>query len=112
MKEIYKEIDTNLIYCTLKSNINITTLLDSNIKSLLFVYGESSIKSNGIYNDLIFKLNKMQLKITEYENVHYIPTQTKINNTIKGFKNINFDGILCVGRKFSNRYIKIYIPIF
>jgi len=72
-------------------------LKDSDIKKVLLVYGEGSIKKNGIYNRIIDSLDNNNIEFEELSGVVSNPLLSKVNEGIKLAKDNKVEAILGVG---------------
>lgn len=84
-------------------------------KKVLLVYGKSSIKQNGIYNDVIKQLSSINAEVFEYSGIKSNPVIEDVDAAaLLGMKN-NVDVILAVGGGSvidSAKIISIAIPEF
>lgn len=66
-------------------------------KKVLFLYGQQSIKKNGLYEKVISALNKEKIEFVELFGVKPNPVIEKVNEAIELCKKENVDFILAVG---------------
>ncbi len=66
-------------------------------KNVLLVYGQGSIKKNGIYDQVLDSLKKVELNITEFNNVRPNPTLSHVRKGIELAGKNNIDIIVAVG---------------
>ncbi|MBN1299555.1 MAG: iron-containing alcohol dehydrogenase [Actinobacteria bacterium] len=66
-------------------------------KKLLLVYGQSSIKKNGVYDKVVKSLDAAGLKYTEFSGVKSNPVLSHVNKGIEIAKKENVDFVLAVG---------------
>lgn len=66
-------------------------------KNVLLVYGESSIKTNGIYNQVTKSLAESDIKWIDFGGVKSNPLLSKVQEGISIFKKKKLDAILAVG---------------
>jgi len=82
-------------------------------KKVLLVYGQQSIKKNGIYNAVIAQLNLTGAEIFEYSGIKSNPVITAVNEAAELGRKNNIDVILAVGGGSvidSSKIISITIP--
>ncbi len=72
-------------------------LITNNVKKLLLVYGMSSIKKNGIYDEVIKICSKLNITVYEESNVRPNPEMASVNRGVKKVKEHNIDFILAAG---------------
>lgn len=65
--------------------------------SVMFAYGGGSIKSNGIYDEIIAILNANNKHIVEFSGIMPNPTYAKVQEGVKIARENNVDLILAVG---------------
>ena len=70
---------------------------ESNIKSVLLLYGTGSIKKNGLYERVITSLNQHGIAYEELSDVVSNPLLSKVNEGITLVKEKQIDAILGVG---------------
>ncbi|MBM7702514.1 iron-containing alcohol dehydrogenase [Metabacillus iocasae] len=74
----------------------LSTLLEKNTRVLL-VYGGGSIKRNGVYDDVIKELNKIDASVFELNGVEPNPRLTTVHKGVELCQTHNIDFILAVG---------------
>jgi len=72
-------------------------LLDNNVSKLLLVYGLSSIKKNGIYDDIMKICTKLNIEVIEESGVRPNPEMDSVNSGVRKVKDHNIDFILAAG---------------
>ncbi len=72
-------------------------LEQSGIKKVLLVYGQGSIKKNGLYSRIIDSLDKKNIEFEELSGVVSNPLLSKVNEGIKLAKDHKVEAILGVG---------------
>jgi len=72
-------------------------LVDNKVSKLLLVYGMSSIKKNGIYDEIINICKRINIKVIEESGVRPNPEMKSINSGIKKVRENNVDFILAAG---------------
>ncbi|OEH94034.1 iron-containing alcohol dehydrogenase [Bacillus solimangrovi] len=75
----------------------LTTELEHYDKKVLLVYGGGSIKRNGVYDDVVNELKKIDAEIYELSGVESNPRLTTVYEGIEMCKNDKIDFILAVG---------------
>ncbi|MGL4521484.1 MAG: iron-containing alcohol dehydrogenase [Bacilli bacterium] len=75
---------------------NLNTLVPTNAKILL-VYGSGSVKTNGVYEEVINQLNIINATLFELADVEPNPRLTTVEKGIEICKNEGIDFILAVG---------------
>ncbi|HSW68405.1 MAG TPA: iron-containing alcohol dehydrogenase [Bacteroidales bacterium] len=81
---------------------------------VLFVYGKGSIKSNGIYDQVISQLNAAGIKITEYGGIKPNPVVEDVDAAAVLGRNNHVDMIIAVGGGSvidSAKAISLAIPV-
>lgn len=68
-----------------------------NFKNILLIYGKSSIKKIGLYDDVVNSLNKHNINFLEFSGVEPNPKLSFVNNVLKEIKGKPIDMILAVG---------------
>ncbi|MGI8315708.1 iron-containing alcohol dehydrogenase [Halobacillus mangrovi] len=66
-------------------------------KNVLLVYGGGSIKKNGVYDQVLDQLNKVEVQIHELPGVEPNPKLTTVYKGVEICKNENIDFLLAVG---------------
>ncbi|UXH43596.1 iron-containing alcohol dehydrogenase [Rossellomorea vietnamensis] len=74
----------------------LSSILDKGLKVLL-VYGGGSIKRNGVYNDVMTELGKMDANVFELKGVEPNPRLTNVRKGVDICKKEGIDFILAVG---------------
>lgn len=72
-------------------------LLDYNVKKLLLVYGKSSIKTLGIYDELIKVTKKLKIEVFEETNVRANPEISSVKSGAKTCIDNDVDFVLAAG---------------
>jgi butanol dehydrogenase len=67
------------------------------VKKVLFLYGHSSIKKNGVYEDVIAELNKANISFVEFSGIDPNPRYTSVLEAAKVCRDQGIDFILAVG---------------
>ncbi|MBI9039358.1 MAG: iron-containing alcohol dehydrogenase [Bacteroidales bacterium] len=83
-------------------------------KNVLFIYGKGSIKSNGIYQQVINQLNLFDLQYVEYHGIKANPIIEDVDKAAKLGKRNNVDVILAVGGGSvidTAKIVSIAIPV-
>ena len=68
-----------------------------NVKRLLLVYGKNSIKNLGIYNQVIFICNKLEIQVFEESNVRPNPEMSSVRSGINKCREHEVDFVLAAG---------------
>ncbi|WP_345244354.1 iron-containing alcohol dehydrogenase [Pontibacillus salipaludis] len=71
--------------------------IPSDVKNVLLVYGGGSIKKNGLYDQVVNKLNDMNVTITELAGVEPNPRLATVKKGVQLAKENNIDFLLAVG---------------
>ncbi|MCD5325126.1 MULTISPECIES: iron-containing alcohol dehydrogenase [Pontibacillus] len=71
--------------------------IPSDVKNVLLVYGGGSIKKNGLYDQVVNKLNNMNVTITELAGVEPNPRLATVKKGVELAKENNIDFMLAVG---------------
>ncbi|QSS99395.1 iron-containing alcohol dehydrogenase [Pontibacillus sp. ALD_SL1] len=71
--------------------------IPSDVKNVLLVYGGGSIKKNGLYDQVVNKLNDMSVNITELAGVEPNPRLATVKKGVELAKENNIDFLLAVG---------------
>ncbi|KGP91697.1 butanol dehydrogenase [Pontibacillus chungwhensis BH030062] len=71
--------------------------IPSDAKNVLLVYGGGSIKKNGLYDQVVNKLNDMNVTITELAGVEPNPRLATVKKGVELAKENNIDFLLAVG---------------
>ncbi len=66
-------------------------------KSVLLLYGGGSIKKNGVYDDVVNILGKLDCKVTEFPGIEPNPHYETCMKAMEAVRNNNVDLILAVG---------------
>ncbi|WP_433742267.1 iron-containing alcohol dehydrogenase [Falsibacillus pallidus] len=74
----------------------LSSILEKGLKILL-VYGGGSIKRNGVYNDVMGQLNKLDAEVFELSGVEPNPRLTTVRKGVELCKKEDIDFILAVG---------------
>lgn len=69
----------------------------NNIKKILMIYGEKSIKKNGIYEKVIKSLKDNDIEYYDGPGVQCNPVLSKVHRLIELGKEKNIEGVLAVG---------------
>lgn len=77
-------------------------------KNILFIYGQNSIKKNGLYDKIFDILIKCGKNIYEISGVMPNPTKEKVVSELNKLKNKSIDLILCVGGGSVIDYAKAF----
>ena len=72
-------------------------LQEFNVKKMLLVYGRSSIKNNGIYNQITSICNRLGIKIFEESNVRPNPDISSVRSGVNTCKDNSIDFVLAAG---------------
>jgi len=83
-------------------------------KNVLFIYGKGSIKSNGIYQQVIDQLNLFDLQYVEYHGIKANPIIEDVDKAAELGKRNNVDVILAVGGGSvidTAKIVSIAIPV-
>ncbi|MEZ0322731.1 MAG: iron-containing alcohol dehydrogenase, partial [Hydrogenothermaceae bacterium] len=72
-------------------------LKSDGIKKVLFVYGQSSIKKTGLYDDIVKSLTESSIEFVEHPGVKPNPVLSHTREGIEKAKKYNVDAILSVG---------------
>ncbi len=83
-------------------------------KKVLLIYGKGSIKSNGIYQQVIDQLNLFDLRYVEYHGIKANPIIEDVDKAAELGRNNNVDMILAVGGGSvidSAKLVSIAIPV-
>lgn len=67
------------------------------VKKVLFLYGKNSIKTNGVYDDVVNSLKENNIEFVEVAGVKPNPVLSKVKEGIMISKLEKVDGILAVG---------------
>src|SRR4051794_37546059 len=67
------------------------------LKKVLLVYGGGSIKKNGVYDDVMNELKKVDATVIEFPNVEPNPRLTTVHRGIEICKNEGIEFLLAVG---------------
>ncbi|WP_373036810.1 iron-containing alcohol dehydrogenase, partial [Sulfurimonas sp.] len=70
---------------------------ETNIESVLLVYGTGSIKKNGLYERVIASLKNSGISYEELDGVVSNPLLSRVNDGIKIVKDKNIQAVLGVG---------------
>ena len=71
--------------------------IENKYKNVLVVYGQNSIKKNGVYDQVIFQLNSAKVRYFELSGVRPNPEISKVKEGLKIVRENNVDLILAVG---------------
>lgn len=93
----FKYANPTTVYFGEESLTHLASELRKYGKTIMLVYGEGSIKKNGIYDDVIEILRSENKDVVELAGVMSNPTMKKVYEGIKVAKKHNVDFILAVG---------------
>lgn len=68
-----------------------------NIRKVLFIYGQKSIKENNIYNDVVYQLIKSKIEFIEYSGIKPNPIIEHVRQATELARREQVDAILAVG---------------
>lgn len=85
---------------------NLRSALEPYGKNVLLVYGGGSIKSNGIYTDVMKALQEAEKNVVELSGVMPNPTVAKLNEGVNVIRKNDIDFILAVGGGSTIDYAK------
>ena len=88
---------TKIIFGKGKENLIGKVLKDYDIKKVLFVYGQSSIKNTGLYDRVISSLKENDIQWVEHGGVKPNPVLSHTREGIEKAKKENVDVVLAVG---------------
>lgn len=71
--------------------------LPQNTKKVLMIYGGGSIKSNGVYDQVMEQLNKAEVEVLELTGVEPNPKLSTVHEGVKICKEEDIDFLLAVG---------------
>lgn len=81
-----------------KTHRNIGQILkEEGIKKVLFVYGQSSIKTTGLYDEIVGSMNAYGVEFVEHSGVKPNPVLSHTLEGVRKAKEHKVDGILSVG---------------
>ncbi|WP_083825346.1 iron-containing alcohol dehydrogenase [Clostridium sp. DL-VIII] len=69
-------------------------------KTVMLVYGEGSVKKNGVYDELVQLLTEAGKEVVDFSGIMLNPTYVKVQEGVKLVKEKNVDFILAVGGRF------------
>lgn len=71
--------------------------IENKYQNVLVVYGQNSIKKNGVYDQVVFQLNSAKVRYFELSGVRPNPEISKVKEGLKIVRENNVDLILAVG---------------
>lgn len=72
-------------------------LKEYEVRKLLLVYGRNSVKNLGIYSQVIFICNKLNIKVYEESNVRPNPDMSSVRSGISTCREFDIDFVLAAG---------------